>query len=349
MNCKEWHTLKVVNPELLNWGYYNKTRKIQKSLQYNNDQNATVIHHLRDTEEQRKYNDEHYELWGFEIDEDGNEHFEYGKYVVFWTKEAHSKYHTQSEETRQKISESNKANYTDERRKKVSATHKGKHASQETRQKLSEAARHRPPVSDETRHKLSQTLQGENNGMYGKHHTEESKKKMSENKKGKCTGKDHWLYGKQMSSEYRQKLSESHIGNIQSDETKRKISESNKKSWENNDSRRLSFSEKFSGENNPNFGKCLTDEEKQHISETQRKLWSDDAYRQKMIKSHLGHKASDSTKQKMSEAHKDKMRIIKSLYKTYKESGGPLKWNEFQKYIKDAKDTKSDSEGSDEQ
>lgn len=152
-----------------------------------------------------------------------------------------------------------------------------------------------------------------------------------------------------MSSEHRQKLSESHIGNIQSDETKRKISESNKKSWENNDSRRLSFSEKFSGENNPNFGKCLTDEEKQHISETQRKLWSDDAYRQKMIKSHLGYKASDSTKQKMSEAHKDKMHIIKSLYKAYKESGGPLKWNEFQKYIKDVKDAKSDSEVSHEQ
>lgn len=37
---------------------------------------------------------------GFEIDENGNEHFEYGKYIVFVTHEEHSAIHTASEETR---------------------------------------------------------------------------------------------------------------------------------------------------------------------------------------------------------------------------------------------------------
>ena len=37
---------------------------------------------------------------------------------------------------------------------------------------------------------------GSGNGMYGKHHTEESKKKMSENSKGKTSGEKNGMYGK---------------------------------------------------------------------------------------------------------------------------------------------------------
>lgn len=98
--------------------WYNKVRKMLLSREFelleNCDKDAKVIHHLRDTEEQRKYNDEHYELWGFEIDENGNEHFEYGKYVVFWTKEHHNDYHHHSEETRKKISSIIADKWTDE-------------------------------------------------------------------------------------------------------------------------------------------------------------------------------------------------------------------------------------------
>lgn len=104
MNIKEWQN--ACEEGLAPRRYDNASREIQKSLQYNNDPNATVRHHLRDTEEQRKYNDEHYELWGFEIDEDGNEHFEYGKYVIFVTKEEHAEIHKCSEETRKKRSKS---------------------------------------------------------------------------------------------------------------------------------------------------------------------------------------------------------------------------------------------------
>ena len=102
MNQKEWKLSKKYDGK---YSWYNKTRKIQKSLKHNPDPNAVVIHHLRDTEEQRKYNDEHYELWGFEVDKDGNERFEYGKHVIFLTKEDHDLYHQLSDETSKKISD----------------------------------------------------------------------------------------------------------------------------------------------------------------------------------------------------------------------------------------------------
>ena len=115
MNQKEWKTSGKF-PGKYEW--YNKTRRLQRSLCYEPDPNASIIHHLRDTEEQRKYNDEHYEYWGF--NEDGT--FEYGKYVVFWTKEKHDQYHHCSEETKRKDSESVKASMTLEVRSKISAS-----------------------------------------------------------------------------------------------------------------------------------------------------------------------------------------------------------------------------------
>ena len=94
-------------------------------LNQRTDKNARVIHHLRDTEEQRKYNDEHYELFGFEIDESGNEIFNYGKYVVFWTKEHHNEYHRLSEENKLLISKASKEHWANsDYREKVIASSK---------------------------------------------------------------------------------------------------------------------------------------------------------------------------------------------------------------------------------
>lgn len=120
MNQKEWKYLRDNQRSTLDFTYYNRVRKIQKSLQYNPDKDAKTIHHLRDTEEQRKYNDEHYELWGFEIDENDNEHFTYGKYVIFLTKEEHDTHHKFSSETRKKISDGvNKALDTGLRERRI--------------------------------------------------------------------------------------------------------------------------------------------------------------------------------------------------------------------------------------
>lgn len=118
----------------------------------NNITSRCCVHHRDDTEETRKYNEAHYELWGF--NEDGT--FEYGKYVVFMTSVDHAKHHNQrcmnpmynheyTEETRQKMSESGK-------KKIFSTTH---------------------------REHLSEACKGDLNGFYGKHHSDEAKLKMS--------------------------------------------------------------------------------------------------------------------------------------------------------------------------
>lgn len=177
MNCKEFWDLAHKNRHFVNWDYFNKTKNYLISNKFCNELNigidATDIHHLRDTEEQRKYNDEHYELWGHNLD--GT--FEYGKYVVFWTHEHHVKYHALSNETKSKISESNKRTWQEspDRRAYYSTRFSGegnpfygKHHTDETRACLS----------------------GENNGMYSKHHTEEAKRLISEANKGKIVSQE---------------------------------------------------------------------------------------------------------------------------------------------------------------
>jgi len=90
--------------------------------------------------------------------------------------------------------------------------------------------------SDETKKSYSinrvSKLIGDRNGMYGKTHSEESKKKMSRPK----SGKDNGMYGKKHSDETKKKISENlkgeknpFYGKKHSDETKKKMSEIAKK------------------------------------------------------------------------------------------------------------------------
>ena len=184
MNQKEWKKSGKF-PGKYKW--YHLTRRFQRSLCYEQDPNATVIHHLRDTEEQRKYNDEHYEFWGF--NQDGT--FEYGKYVVFWTKEKHDSYHAASEETHRKIclgvqkayenglrqkrveQMTGKGNHQYGKRGELAACYgrcgelhlmygkesafKGRHHTEESKQKISEAAKNRPPKTKEQRKRASES------------------------------------------------------------------------------------------------------------------------------------------------------------------------------------------------
>lgn len=47
----------------------------------------------------------------------------------------------------------------------------------------------------EYRENMSKAVSGERNGMYGRHHTEESKQKISQNRVGKASGKENGMYG----------------------------------------------------------------------------------------------------------------------------------------------------------
>ena len=89
---------------------------------------------------------------------------------------------------------------------------------------------------------LSERASGEKHPMYGKHHSEESKRKISESMRGE----NHYMYGKHHSESTKKKLSESHkrenlseetlqkmrearLGKPLSEETKRKLSDAHSK------------------------------------------------------------------------------------------------------------------------
>ena len=177
MNQKEWKKSDKF-PGKYEW--YNKTRKLQKSLQYNNDPNATVIHHLRGTEEQQKYNDEHYELWGFNLD--GT--FEYEKYVIFVTKEQHTEIHKCSEETINKISTTLKKTLsTDEQKLRRSEAMRGKNNPMYGKPPANKGKH----ISSAHKRAISGANKG-NHAFLGQHHSKESKLKISNANKGNNNG-----------------------------------------------------------------------------------------------------------------------------------------------------------------
>lgn len=89
----------------------------------------------------------------------------------------------------------------------------GKHHSEETRKRHSKWVR--------------EHQSGKNNPFYGKHHSEESKRKISESNKGK---EGYWK-GKHLSDEAKRKNAEAHKGRQVSEETRKKMSEAQKKRW----------------------------------------------------------------------------------------------------------------------
>jgi hypothetical protein len=101
----------------------------------------------------------------------------------------------------------------------------GKHLSEETKRKLSKAHKGKT-ISEETVKKMVESRKeyyknhprirsGKNSWWYGKHHTDETKKKIGE-----------MNTGKKLSEETKRKISESHKGKTISEETRVKLSES---------------------------------------------------------------------------------------------------------------------------
>ena len=105
-------------------------------------------------------------------------------------------------------------------------------------------------------------------GANGYKHTEESKRKMSEAKKGKYDGENNPMYGKTFSKEHRRKISESQKGKTLSEEHKRKISET------------------ISGENHPWYGKKHTEETKRKMSEAKKGKTLSEETKEKIKKNH---------------------------------------------------------------
>ena len=142
------------------------------------------------------------------------------------------------EEARKLLSNTPKS---EEHKRKIGESNKGKIVSEESRQKMREAKHN---ISDETRNKMSEAakvrfLTPENNPMFGKHHSKESKEKMSESRKGNYTGSKNPMYGRPWCDE---------------NTPQEKIDE-----WLKHKS------EAASGENNPNYGVKCTEKKRDKL------------------------------------------------------------------------------------
>ncbi len=135
-----------------------------------------------------------------------------------------------TEESKRKISESNKGKKrSEETKRKVSESKKGEKRSEEFKRNLSKFWKGKP-LSEEHKRKISEAKKG-------KTYSEEAKRKMSE-------------YAKNRSEEHKRKISEAKRGKIVSEETKRKLSELRKgKKWWNDGCGNCKRSVESPGEN----------------------------------------------------------------------------------------------------
>lgn len=120
-----------------------------------------------------------------------------------------------SEEAKRKIGESQKGKVmSEESKRKISEALKGEksplygtHPNEETRKNMSEAQKKRARekgFSEEHRRKISEANKGENNWNYGGHLSEEHRKKLSDSHKGE----KHFMYGKHHSEETKRRIKE---------------------------------------------------------------------------------------------------------------------------------------------
>ena len=175
-----------------------------------------------------------------------------------------------------------------EHRRKIGLASKGKKHSEETKRKM-RGRKH----TDESRRKMSEARKGKKNPMYGKHlsedhrrkigrkgklnknygkhMSEEARRKLSLSLKGKkyAPGRIPGMKGKKHTPEARRKLSLSLKGHITTEETRKKIGAKNKitakRFWENmTESQKKEWEEKFSptwykkGQVSPMKGKKIT-------------------------------------------------------------------------------------------
>lgn len=137
--------------------------------------------------------------------------------------------------------------------------------------------------SDEYRKKMSASKSGTNHNNYGKHLSDETKKKIRTSQIGKIISLEtrkkisDAISGRTASIETRQKISISSMGRKHSDETKKKLSDmkigmvGTMLGKHHTEETKNKMRKANSGKNSPMFGKHLPEETKQKIAETKRK------------------------------------------------------------------------------
>jgi len=146
--------------------------------------------------------------------------------------------------------------------------------------------------SDESRKRASENhadFSGENHPLFGKHHTKETRKKLSDSHKGLQAGENHPLYGKHHNKETKMKIGASRIGKKLTPEHKEKLkgripwNKGRGKKYEPKppmiskprkpmpEEWRKKKSLEMSGKNNPMYGKTLSKESLEKRNETRRR------------------------------------------------------------------------------
>ncbi len=129
-----------------------------------------------------------------------------------------------TEETRKKMREAIRKPLSEEKKAAKSAKLKSRVFSDETRKRMSESARRKPPVSEETRRKLG-------NIRRGRKHSVEAKKKISKSNKGRVNSKESIAKAKETrkwyrpSEETKAKIGAAGIGRKPSEEVRKRIRE----------------------------------------------------------------------------------------------------------------------------
>ena len=129
-----------------------------KAVKYFNLQKGEVIHHLMETEEQKLFNKEHYERWGFDLNGEM-------KYAVKMSKEEHDMYHVSlrkgkknSEEHNRKCSEASKKLWENEEYRSNVLTHRAEYWKNEEAHKKQSNALKNYFSNSENRKKLSEIM-----------------------------------------------------------------------------------------------------------------------------------------------------------------------------------------------
>jgi len=157
-------------------------------------------------------------------------------------------------------------------------------------------------LSEETKKKISLSKKekylGINNPRFGKKMSKETRKKMSLSKKGKYLGINNPRFNTHLSDEQKSHLSKINIGKKLSQETKDKISKSNTGKKHTDEYKKL-ISYRQMGENNSFYGKIPTKEHREKLSKSNKGKIRSPEYRLKMSKSKTGKKHTDETRKKI--------------------------------------------------
>ena len=265
-------------------------------------------------------------MFGYVIDESGNEEFNYGDYVVFWTQDHHREYHHISEETRKKISESLKGegNYwygkhrSYNEKSKISNTLLGIKRSNETRQKIGNANRGKV-LLNETKSKISNSLHEYMSKPGVKESiSEKTKKSMTEEHRAYLSK----VQKERITDEIREEISERMKEICNRPEVKKKNREAHIELWKSEEYRSKQVAARIN--------KNVSQETRDKCSTNSKRLWNDSEYRQKVIDGLKQVPHSEEWNDRVRQSRKE----MSDAYKEYKSNGGVLMWNEFQKIYK---------------